>query len=174
VSAITADIGAQYRTAILEAAVAAIEAAKVEGLISDHGYGEPDNGYYRRGGERVSNQHFNIAEVATSLLYLTVGPVVILKKVSRDASTSYGWKHQAENWGELAGFSPYVSNGAFIVAADWVGVPSVRERNSPNIAYALRSLRDLQNWEGRVNIGKDDARRKSRYETARMFRKVVD
>ena len=131
--------------AAMEVAARAIEFAKAARRISDHGYGEPIPGKIceYRTDTPVTNVFFNPAEVATALLYLICGPVQVLRSVPRKyAGTSYGWKHQAENWGELVGLSPYISNGAFIVAADWLWVPSRRYPNSPNIAYGLKATRE--------------------------------
>jgi hypothetical protein len=134
----------EFRADVLAEAAAAIEAAKAAGDISEHGYGEliPGKHCAYRTGMCVSDPHFNVDEVATSLLYLVGGPAKILRSVPRSgALSSYYLKHQAEHWGELVGFSPYVSNGAFIVAAEWLGVPSRRREGSPNIGYGLKLLR---------------------------------
>ena len=127
----------------MEAAKKAIAAAIATREISDHGLGEPipgKNCEYRTD-VPVTNPTFNVDEVATAMLYLVTGPVKVLRTLPRHAGTSYGWKHHAERWGEMVGLSPYVSNGAFIVAAEWLGVPSRRHHNSPNISYALKLLR---------------------------------
>jgi hypothetical protein len=116
---------------VLEAADRAIAEAVADGEVGDNGVGD------------ATHEHFNRAEVATVLLFLAGGPVQALQHVPRKLhESSYTWKHRAEHWGRVLGFSPYVSNGAFIVAADWVGIPSRRIPNSPNVLYALKSLRD--------------------------------
>jgi hypothetical protein len=114
---------------VFETADCAIAAALACGDVGDGGVGEED-------------KRFNRDEVATVLLFLAGGPVQELSHIPRKLhETSYTWKHRAEDWGRLLGFSPYVSNGAFIVAANWVGIPSRRIHNSPNVSYALKSLR---------------------------------
>jgi hypothetical protein len=166
---------ARYPTAVLDAAVHAIDAAKAAGDISDHGYGEPIGSTGRfRTGHAVTNPRFNRVEVATSLLFLAGGPVEILPKVMRSChSTSYGWKHDAEHWGRRMGFSPYVSNGAFIVAAEWLGIPSIRYIGVPNIVYALKFLRDVQNERFDFGAGEWERQRASRVSAAQALRKIV-
>ncbi|HEY4215009.1 MAG TPA: hypothetical protein VGM84_26265 [Steroidobacteraceae bacterium] len=116
---------------VLEAAGRAIAEALAHGQVGDGGVGDH------------SHQHFNREEVATVLLFLAAGPVKELRNIPHKLhETSYTWKHRAERWGRVLGLPPYVSNGAFIIAADWLGVPSRRSPNSPNVFYALRSLRD--------------------------------
>jgi hypothetical protein len=135
----------RYPPKVIAVALRAIEAAKATQKISDHGYGEPipGKGCVYDTDKPVLNATFNVGEVATALLFLVGGPVKLLRAVPRVASSSYGWKHKAEAWGKLVGLSPYVSNGAFIVAAEWFGVPSRRyTHNSPNTAYALKSVRE--------------------------------
>jgi hypothetical protein len=168
-------VGAQYQPAVVNAALAAIEAARVEGDISDHGYGEPNERGRYRTGVRVSAQHFNVDEVATSLLYLVAGPVVILPRMPRGGGdSSYYLKHQAEDWGRLVGFAPYVSNGALIVAADWLGVPSRRYQGSPNIEYGVKVPKTFGYSSGDEAF---DTRtccpRSARYSQARALCKVV-
>jgi hypothetical protein len=134
----------RYPPKAIAVALHAIELAKASQQISDHGYGQPipgKNCEYDTD-KPVLNATFSVREVATSLLFLVGGPVKVLRSVPRTASSSYGWKHKAEAWGELVGLAPYVSNGAFIVAAEWFGVPSRRYRKSPNIVYALKSERE--------------------------------
>jgi hypothetical protein len=135
----------RYPPKAIAAALRAIEAAKATQKISDHGYGQPIPGKTCEydTSKPVLNATFSVGEVATALLFLVAGPVKMLRAVPRDASSSYGWKHTAESWGELAGLASYVSNGAFIVAAEYFRVPSRRyDHNSPNAAYALKSLRE--------------------------------
>jgi hypothetical protein len=136
----------RYPPYAISTAMRAIESAKADGYISDHGYGEPVDGEWCEycTDKPVTDATFNISEVATALLYLHAGPIEILERVSRKLPhTSYGLKHKAENWGKLVGFAPYVSNGAFIVAAEWLHVPSRRHSGSPNIDYGVKLLRDV-------------------------------
>jgi hypothetical protein len=117
-------------TKVLEAADRAIATVLSEGSVGDGGVGD--------------NVHriFNREEVATALLFLAAGPVRQLLHVPSGLhETSYTWKHRVERWGRVLGFSNYISNGAFITAADWLGVPSRRIPNSLNVFYALKSLR---------------------------------
>jgi len=78
------------------------------------------------------------AEVATALAFLDLsGARAKARAVAKDP-TSYYWKHVAERWGQTAGLSPYVSNGAFIVALILRRVPFRRWPSSgPNCTPAL-------------------------------------
>lgn len=65
------------------------------------------------------NQHSfdtetGLQQVATAIEFL-------LQNGIAPASDSYGLKHDAERWGRDNGFVPYVSNGALIVAAIYLG-----------------------------------------------------
>ncbi len=79
----------------------------------------------------------------------TARAFLALCRPSRSRCGSYGLKHQAEGWGARSDLSPYVSNGALILAAylldydvrpdderslslEWLG------HASPNAAIALR------------------------------------
>ena len=120
---------------ILDAADRAIAAAVEAGDVSMNGIIWRTTDDARKGFART--------EVATALLFLAGGPVTTLKRIpSRGAGTSYGWKHTAEKWGRLMGLEPYITNGEFIVAADWLGIPSRREIFSLNVVYALKSTRN--------------------------------
>ena len=86
---------------------------------------------------------FSTARKSQQRCCLAAGPVRQLLHVPSGLhETSYTWKHRVERWGRVLGFSNYISNGAFITAADWLGVPSRRIPKSPNVFYALKSLRD--------------------------------
>lgn len=64
-----------------------------------------------------------------------------IRKTLNKGLSSYGWKHKAERWGKAAGLSPYVSNGAMIMAAHLCGVAVEDYRgnwhNTPNPYLAL-------------------------------------
>mgnify|MGYP001175406127 CR=1 FL=1 len=69
-----------------------------------------------RGGFAVASSNpMDAAGVATVLAFILFGPVRQVTIRSTRAS-SYGLKHAAESWGRRIAFSPYVSNGEFIVA----------------------------------------------------------
>jgi hypothetical protein len=50
---------------------------------------------------------------------------------------SYFLKHVAERWGEQHGLRSYVSNGAFIAAAVFLGYPTRRHGDGPNVIVAI-------------------------------------
>jgi hypothetical protein len=61
---------------------------------------------------------------------------------------SYTLKHDCENWGSKNGRSPYVSNGALIIAALELGLPVEEfpdQWSCPNALIGI-SLRDYKRW----------------------------
>lgn len=54
-----------------------------------------------------------------------------------ELSTSYGFKHQAEEWSKKHGGAPYISNGALIAAALGLGFKLRHVRGTLNIELAL-------------------------------------
>lgn len=58
----------------------------------------------------------------------------ITKKVkTKNAITSYGWKHKAER-----AYKTYVTNGAFIAAVIYLGIPYEKIYDSPNIHVGIK------------------------------------
>lgn len=98
-------------TYLLEAALV------IEGAASAH----PDldhHGWFRDEKQPFEPTESSLTQVATALAYLDQCVIVKTPK-----EYSYRLKHCAENWGRKHGMSPYVSNGAFILAALHRGVP---------------------------------------------------
>lgn len=60
-----------------------------------------------------------LEQVATAIAYLRLCTPTKQAKLK-----SYGLKHLAEAWGATQGLSPYVSNGALIAAAVYLGFPT--------------------------------------------------
>jgi hypothetical protein len=74
--------------------------------------------------------------VATALAFILCGPVRRVQLVR--GRGSYSLKHDAERWGRLIGFEPYVSNGDFIAAASYLKVPLRPDvRGTPNATIGL-------------------------------------
>lgn len=109
----TNNLSARYTDAVLDTARAMIALAESEGVSAD-------------GWQSPNPTRLEPEQVATAFLYLAAGPVKVLGSVRGVHCSSYSWKHQAERWGRLVGLAPYVSNGAFIAAADGMNVPSGR------------------------------------------------
>jgi hypothetical protein len=83
------------------------------------------------GGVRLSNQpedpigldQRSLEEVATAVAYLER----LQRSLKRSRTCgSYSLKHRAEEWGEANGMSNYVSNGALLVAAVFLGFKVVQ------------------------------------------------
>lgn len=72
-----------------------------------------------------------VAQVATCLAY-----IARLDRIKTPSVSSYGMKHRAESWGRRNGWSPYVSNGSFIVAAVFSGCP-VYAVTGPNCRFGF-------------------------------------
>ena len=83
-------------------------------------------------------------ELAVALAFLDLSGARVKSRITRKDLTSYQWKHVAETWGQTAGLSPYVSNGAFIAALILRRVPFRRWiPDGPNCTPAL-----TQAWVG--------------------------
>jgi hypothetical protein len=79
-----------------------------------------------------------VDQVVTALTFLRLGV-----RTKRTIQCSYALKHQAEDWGALNGLSSYVSNGALICAAIYLGLSVVPRPENPNadIAISTRAVR---------------------------------
>lgn len=75
--------------------------------------------------------HQYLDQIATALAYIDVNEIIKTPRFG-----SYGLKHDAERWGNVNGYAPYVCNGALIVAALFRKVP-YRYVGGPNCAFAL-------------------------------------
>jgi hypothetical protein len=65
-----------------------------------------------------------------------------IEKIKTPKYNSYWLKHHAEQWGGVHGLSSYVSNGALIVAADYLGFPIIQSSDIINalIGVSKRSV----------------------------------
>lgn len=78
-------------------------------------------------------------QVATAIAFLRLCP-----KTQRPHQSSYSLKHQAERWGRHNNLSPYVANGALLIAAIYLAFPIKREGHlNPNaqLGVSLKSRR---------------------------------
>lgn len=93
----------------LEEAVRAIEVARAkEPRLRNGGFSDtPDK----------PEHEMRSAEVATAIAFLCR-----CRPTKTTSLSSYGLKHAAERWGEANGAEPYVSNGALIAAALYLGL----------------------------------------------------
>jgi hypothetical protein len=104
-----------------------------------------------------NREEFEPIQVATAIAFLN--PIY---KTQQPTMSSYGLKHFCETWGEASGLCPYVSNGALIAAAVWLGI-KIKRLGGPNVGVAVRK-RDV--W-----MMDDWAREKIREsESHRVFR----
>jgi hypothetical protein len=85
------------------------------------------------GGRRDEN--FDLEQITTSIAFFDLS-LCIPTKIPN--ISSYALKHVAERWGRAHGRSPYVTNGALIVAAHYVGLSIKRLSASPNVAIGVR------------------------------------
>lgn len=75
-----------------------------------------------------------VKQVATALFF--IGTKYL------ENHNSYQLKHWAERWGAEKGLAPYVSNGAFIVAALMFDYEPKREKDGPNCTFRRRGMSD--------------------------------
>ena len=99
-------------------------------------------GVSRRGFDSKKDDPPDVLCVATALAFLDCGPVVQVALSNRHAKSSYGLKHDAERWGRLLGFEPYIANGDLICAVLYRGIP-YRHIRGPNCTVALRLAESL-------------------------------
>ena len=106
--------------------------------------------------EGLPLEHPNLVEqIATAIAFLRHCTRTTLPRRG-----SYGLKHAAETWGEANGMSSYVSNGALIAAAVYLGFVVHPHASGPNAAigvgrtsirWLLESAREsIRNGEGRA------------------------
>lgn len=120
----------------LEQAREAVETAKSKepsltqnGLDGDH--------------ERHYFDDRSLQQVRTALIWLS--QLEKTKNAARYSSGySYGLKHQCESWGRENGLEPYVSNGALIAAAIFLGFPYKVDDLNAFIGISRRSLREVR------------------------------
>jgi hypothetical protein len=97
------------------------------------------NGFYDT--RPFASEH-DFAEIATAILYLQH-----CIRTKTPTAFSYGLKHRVEGWGRRRGYAPYVSNGALIAAALYLGVKvKPLGEGNPNafIGVSRRSVRWLE------------------------------
>ena len=88
-----------------------------------------------------SSDPFGFAEVATAIAFLRRCKP---KKVPN--RNSYALKHAAERWGRRNGMAGYVSNGALILVAVYLGFTISDPDGGPNVFIGVgrRSVRELE------------------------------
>jgi hypothetical protein len=96
--------------------------------LSRFGFRTPDMG---------PPEPFDLASVASAVCFITHGPVLKLRRVRRNGTHSYGWKHTAERWARDLGMAPYIANGDFIAACLGLDVAIAQVRDTPNAWIAL-------------------------------------
>lgn len=74
----------------------------------------------------------SLSQIATAIKWIQSS-----KKVNEYKCNSYGAKHRAEKWGKENNYSPYVANGALIVAVVFCKVKHERLTNSPNVKLGI-------------------------------------
>ena len=105
----------------LREAVAAVEFARRRFTgLDPRGPGPHDSCY-------AANQHsfdneYGLAQIETAIAFLSDSGLP-------GSTSSYAAKHQVEQWGRLNGMAPYVSNGATIVAACYLGMKICFDRS---------------------------------------------
>jgi hypothetical protein len=72
-------------------------------------------------------------ELAKKFINECTGPTLNIQSTSRVYRTSYGYKHDAERY-----FNTYISNDAFIKAADDLGVRSKPTDSGKNRFFAMK------------------------------------
>lgn len=117
-------------------AAAAIEDAKQRfDRLTDFGFGVYDErslcAAERAQKLEEERQAFSPEQVATAIAFLRhCEPTKTLN------SDSYSLKHKAEKWGAKNGYESYVTNGALIVAAVYLGFP-VAHSTGPNASIGV-------------------------------------
>jgi hypothetical protein len=116
---------------LAEAHEAIAVARKRYPTLVPNGFAQPRHilGYDDRPGDKHDPR-----EVATAIAYL--GRCARTRSANYN---SYGLKHGAEDWGDRNDMSPYVSNGALIVAAVYLGLKVVPDPGTPNAAIGVSS-----------------------------------
>lgn len=108
-------------------------------LSSEGWRSEPDPDWVRGG-----SYHRYSEQVATALQFIDACQRI--EASTRKFQNSYSLKHAAERWGRRNGLERYVSNGAFITAAIYRGLPVERWKGAINcgIAISSRALEKLR------------------------------
>jgi hypothetical protein len=126
---------AQYFDAISEAEHAIAEVTAAVPNLSANGMNHP------------CDNELSPEQVATAIAFLRQ-----CRKAKTADCGSYRLKHQIERWGGCVGLSPYVSNGAAMVAAIWCGFGVQWNGRHINVDIAV-SRKDAQrldrDWECR-------------------------